>query len=67
MVRVFTLADTNASHLFCLDTQCITDDDIDGQLGNIFTAFSSGLCAGAFVWGVLVDIIGSYPDFLKNE
>ncbi|RDW88842.1 hypothetical protein BP6252_00874 [Coleophoma cylindrospora] len=30
----------------------------DGQLGNIFTAFSSGLCAGAFIWGFLVDIIG---------
>ncbi|KAE8440922.1 hypothetical protein EG329_006319 [Mollisiaceae sp. DMI_Dod_QoI] len=30
----------------------------DGQLGNIFTSFSSGLTAGAFVWGVLVDIIG---------
>ncbi|CZT09145.1 related to 4-hydroxybenzoate transporter [Rhynchosporium agropyri] len=30
----------------------------DGELGNIFTAFSSGLCAGAFVWGILVDIIG---------
>ncbi|KAF8851682.1 MFS sugar transporter-like protein [Acephala macrosclerotiorum] len=30
----------------------------DGQLGNIFTTFSSGLTAGAFVWGVLVDIIG---------
>jgi MFS family permease len=29
-----------------------------GQLGNIFTAFSAGLTAGAFVWGVLVDIIG---------
>ncbi|KAH7377523.1 major facilitator superfamily domain-containing protein [Cadophora sp. MPI-SDFR-AT-0126] len=29
-----------------------------GELGNIFTAFNSGLCAGAFVWGTLVDIIG---------
>ena len=29
-----------------------------GQLGNIFTAFHAGLCARAFVWGVLVDIIG---------
>ncbi|KAK0130044.1 hypothetical protein ONS96_000582 [Cadophora gregata f. sp. sojae] len=28
------------------------------ELGNIFTAFNSGLCAGAFVWGTLVDIIG---------
>ncbi|RPA85102.1 MFS general substrate transporter [Ascobolus immersus RN42] len=33
------------------------------QLGNIFTAFSSGLCAGAFVWGVLVDIIGRRAAF----
>ncbi|KAJ5041496.1 uncharacterized protein L3040_005081 [Drepanopeziza brunnea f. sp. 'multigermtubi'] len=29
-----------------------------GELGNIFTAFNAGLCAGAFVWGILVDIIG---------
>ncbi len=33
---------------------------IDAQLGNIFTAFSAGLTAGAFVWGVLVDIIGKH-------
>ncbi|KAL8680248.1 MAG: hypothetical protein Q9186_003544 [Xanthomendoza sp. 1 TL-2023] len=26
--------------------------------GDIFSSFSAGLCAGAFVWGVLVDIIG---------
>ncbi|EJU01255.1 MFS general substrate transporter [Dacryopinax primogenitus] len=26
--------------------------------GQIFTAFSAGLTAGAFVWGVLVDVIG---------
>ncbi|KAI9677053.1 MAG: hypothetical protein M1817_006892 [Caeruleum heppii] len=30
----------------------------DVELGNIFTSFSAGLCAGAFVWGVLVDIVG---------
>ncbi|KAF2010149.1 MFS general substrate transporter [Aaosphaeria arxii CBS 175.79] len=30
----------------------------DDQTGNLSTAFSSGLTAGAFVWGVLVDIIG---------
>jgi len=30
----------------------------DTEMGNIFTAFSAGLCAGAFMWGVLVDIIG---------
>ncbi|KAI5244490.1 MFS general substrate transporter [Aureobasidium subglaciale] len=28
------------------------------QSGNISTAFSAGLTAGAFTWGVLVDIIG---------
>ena len=32
--------------------------NLDSQLGNVFTAFSAGLTAGAFVWGVLVDIIG---------
>ncbi|KAL8970559.1 MAG: hypothetical protein Q9183_001463 [Haloplaca sp. 2 TL-2023] len=26
--------------------------------GNLFSSFNAGLCAGAFVWGVLVDIIG---------
>lgn len=30
----------------------------DDRTGNLSTAFSSGLTAGAFVWGVLVDIIG---------
>ncbi|TID13026.1 membrane transporter [Venturia nashicola] len=30
----------------------------NGQSGNISVAFSSGLTAGAFVWGFLVDIIG---------
>ncbi|MCJ1268128.1 hypothetical protein MMC22_008014 [Lobaria immixta] len=30
----------------------------DPDLGNIFSAFGAGLCAGAFVWGVLVDIVG---------
>ncbi|KAF2866319.1 major facilitator superfamily domain-containing protein [Massariosphaeria phaeospora] len=30
----------------------------DNQTGNLSTAFSAGLTAGAFVWGVLVDIIG---------
>lgn len=28
------------------------------ESGNIFSSFSAGLTAGAFVWGVLVDIIG---------
>jgi hypothetical protein len=31
---------------------------VSGQLGNIFRVFHAGLCAGAFVWGVLVDIFG---------
>jgi MFS family permease len=35
----------------------------DAQLGNIFTSFSAGLCAGAAVWGILVDIIGRYWAF----
>lgn len=30
----------------------------DGEVGNISSAFAAGLTAGAFVWGVLVDIIG---------
>lgn len=30
----------------------------NGQTGNISVSFSSGLTAGAFVWGFLVDIIG---------
>ena len=28
------------------------------QYGNLFSAFSAGLTAGALLWGVLVDIIG---------
>ena len=32
------------------------------ESGNISVAFSSGLTAGAFVWGFLVDIIGRYSD-----
>ncbi|KAL8860874.1 MAG: hypothetical protein Q9178_002629 [Gyalolechia marmorata] len=28
------------------------------ESGNLFSSFNAGLCAGAFVWGVLVDIIG---------
>ena len=35
----------------------------DVQLGNLFTSFSAGLTAGAFMWGVLVDIIGRYWAF----
>ena len=36
------------------------DNELENQSGNISVAFSSGLTAGAFVWGFLVDIIGSY-------
>lgn len=35
----------------------------DDQTGNLSTAFSAGLTAGAFVWGVLVDIIGRQWSF----
>lgn len=35
----------------------------DAELGNIFTSFSAGLTAGAFVWGILVDIIGRSAAF----
>ncbi|KAJ4515480.1 hypothetical protein HRR90_007965 [Exophiala dermatitidis] len=35
----------------------------DTELGNIFTSFSAGLTAGAFVWGILVDIIGRSAAF----
>ena len=30
----------------------------EGEVGNISSSFAAGLTAGAFVWGVLVDIIG---------
>lgn len=29
-----------------------------GQSGNLSTAFSAGMAAGAFIWGLLVDLIG---------
>ena len=35
-----------------------TDSHSEAQSGNIFSSFSAGLTAGAFTWGVLVDIIG---------
>ncbi len=35
----------------------------DAELGNIFSSFSAGLTAGAFIWGVLVDIVGRYWAF----
>ncbi|KAI9890880.1 MAG: hypothetical protein M1814_003519 [Vezdaea aestivalis] len=35
----------------------------DSDLANLFVAFSAGLCSGAFIWGVLVDVIGRYWAF----
>ena len=35
----------------------------ESQLGNLSSSFSAGLTAGAFIWGVLVDIIGRYWAF----
>lgn len=35
----------------------------DVQLGNLSTSFGAGLCAGAAIWGILVDIIGRYWAF----
>lgn len=32
----------------------------DKEFGNISAAFTSGITAGAFVWGVLVDVVGSF-------
>lgn len=31
----------------------------DKEFGNIWAAFSAGMAVGSFVWGVLVDVIGS--------
>lgn len=33
----------------------------DKQFGNLGSSFSAGVTAGAFVWGVLVDVIGGFP------
>ncbi|KAI9673533.1 MAG: hypothetical protein M1829_004040 [Trizodia sp. TS-e1964] len=30
----------------------------DSEFGHVFTSFAAGLTAGAFIWGILVDIIG---------
>ncbi|KAI1630072.1 MFS transporter [Exophiala viscosa] len=35
----------------------------DEDLGTIFTAFSVGLTAGAFLWGILVDTVGRSAGF----
>ena len=37
----------------------------DKEFGNIAAAFSSGITAGAFVWGVLVDVVGSLPIWIS--
>ena len=31
----------------------------DKDYGNIFSSFSAGLMAGAVVWGLLVDVLGT--------
>ena len=31
----------------------------DKEFGNISAAFTAGITAGAFIWGVLVDVVGS--------
>ena len=31
----------------------------DKEFGNIAAAFTAGVTAGAFIWGVLVDVVGS--------
>ena len=33
----------------------------DKEYGKLFSAFIAGLTAGAFMWGVLVDVIGQSP------
>lgn len=33
----------------------------DKQYGNLGSSFSAGITAGAFVWGILVDVIGGLP------
>jgi hypothetical protein len=37
----------------------------NNQSGNISTSFNAGLTAGAFVWGVLSDIVGTYEPHLN--
>ena len=31
------------------------------EFGNIAAAFTAGNTAGAFIWGILVDVVGSLP------
>ena len=31
----------------------------DKESGNLFSAFFAGITVGGFVWGILVDVIGS--------
>lgn len=37
------------------------------ESGNISTSFNAGLTAGAFVWGLLADIIGMPPGLQKDS
>jgi MFS family permease len=36
----------------------------EGRIGDLSTAFNTGLTIGAFTWGLLVDILGVRPVFL---
>ena len=36
----------------------VRSDDTESDIGNLSTAFNTGLTIGAFTWGLLVDILG---------
>jgi hypothetical protein len=40
----------------------VPSDDIESDIGNLSTAFNTGLTIGAFTWGLLVDILGVSSD-----
>jgi MFS family permease len=40
----------------------VLSDDIESDIGNLSTAFNTGLTIGAFTWGLLVDILGVSSD-----
>ena len=59
-------AELGFSGTFCvLVRPTHSDADLDAQSGNLSSSFNAGLCAGAFVWGVLVDIIGEYSTLAR--
>ena len=49
---VFGLASSNMQREFGFS---------DKEYGNLYSAFFAGITVGGFVWGVLVDVIGSLP------